>query len=155
MIKAAPHLAFCTASQIRVDFFGGQTGDEQSTGVILPGCLLSQSPPSQELSFPGTFKVVCRTFDHFVGGMKHLYEVSSCRNASRAQQQHGAVRLYYIAAEEVEWDYASNKSSAPKIYNVSCNEERYTEQKVWRVWGTALLASRGKGLSILPRAEGF
>uniref|UniRef100_A0A663LLI7 ferroxidase n=1 Tax=Athene cunicularia TaxID=194338 RepID=A0A663LLI7_ATHCN len=57
----------------------------------------------------GTFKVVCRTFDHFVGGMKHLYEVSSCRNTTRTQQQHGAMRLYYIAAEEVEWDYASNK----------------------------------------------
>ncbi|NXB01942.1 HPHL1 protein, partial [Cnemophilus loriae] len=71
----------------------------------------------------GTFKVVCRTFDHFVGGMKHLYEVSSCRNATRAQQQHGAMRLYYIAAEEVEWDYASNKSSAPKIYNISSYEE--------------------------------
>uniref|UniRef100_A0A8C9FEY4 ferroxidase n=1 Tax=Pavo cristatus TaxID=9049 RepID=A0A8C9FEY4_PAVCR len=78
----------------------------------------------------GTFKVVCRTFDHFVGGMKHLYEVSSCRNATRAQQQRSAVRLYYIAAEEVEWDYASNKSSAPKIYNISSNEERYTKQEV-------------------------
>ncbi|XP_064895970.1 ferroxidase HEPHL1 isoform X2 [Columba livia] len=73
----------------------------------------------------GTFKVVCRTFDHFVGGMKHLYEVSSCRNTTRAQQQHGVMRLYYIAAEEVEWDYASNKSSAPNIYNVSSNEESY------------------------------
>ncbi|NXO83643.1 HPHL1 protein, partial [Sitta europaea] len=72
----------------------------------------------------GTFKVVCRTFDHFVGGMKHLYEVSSCRNTSRAQQQGGAMRLYYIAAEEVEWDYASNKSSASKIYNISSFEER-------------------------------
>ncbi|NXC71598.1 HPHL1 protein, partial [Anhinga anhinga] len=72
----------------------------------------------------GTFKVVCRTFDHFVGGMKHLYEVSSCRNNTRGQQWHGAMRLYYIAAEEVEWDYASNKSSAPKIYNISSNEER-------------------------------
>ncbi|NWX77142.1 HPHL1 protein, partial [Alca torda] len=72
----------------------------------------------------GTFKVVCRTFDHFVSGMKHLYEVSSCRNSTRGQQQRGAMRLYYIAAEEVEWDYASNKSSAPKIYNISSNEER-------------------------------
>ncbi|KAF1605018.1 Hephaestin-like protein 1, partial [Eudyptes chrysolophus] len=78
----------------------------------------------------GTFKVVCRTFDHFVSGMKHLYEVSSCRNTTRAQQQHGAIRLYYIAAEEVEWDYASNKSSALKIYNVSSNEERYPKQKM-------------------------
>ncbi|NWS66805.1 HPHL1 protein, partial [Crotophaga sulcirostris] len=77
----------------------------------------------------GTFKVVCRTFDHFVGGMKHLYEVSSCRNTTRAQQKHGTMRLYYIAAEEVEWDYASNKSSAPNIYNISSNEERYPKQK--------------------------
>ncbi|NXX48034.1 HPHL1 protein, partial [Tricholaema leucomelas] len=77
----------------------------------------------------GTFKVVCRTFDHFVGGMKHLYEVSSCRNTTRGQQQHGDMRLYYIAAEEVEWDYASNKSSAPNIYNISSYEERYPEEK--------------------------
>ncbi|NWU50922.1 HPHL1 protein, partial [Dromas ardeola] len=77
----------------------------------------------------GTFKVVCRTFDHFVGGMKHLYEVSSCRNTTQGQQQRGAMRLYYIAAEEVEWDYASNKSSAPKIYNISSNKERYPKQK--------------------------
>ncbi|NXR88110.1 HPHL1 protein, partial [Hypocryptadius cinnamomeus] len=74
----------------------------------------------------GTFKVVCRTFDHFVGGMKHLYEVSSCRNPTRAQQQRGALRLYYIAAEELEWDYASNKSSAPKVYNISSYEESCT-----------------------------
>ncbi|NWI03308.1 HPHL1 protein, partial [Tichodroma muraria] len=73
----------------------------------------------------GMFKVVCRTFDHFVGGMKHLYEVSSCRNTTRSQQQRGAMRLYYIAAEEVEWDYASNKSSAPKIYNISSYEESF------------------------------
>ncbi|NWY72632.1 HPHL1 protein, partial [Erithacus rubecula] len=77
----------------------------------------------------GTFKVVCRTFDHFVGGMKHLYEVSSCHNTTQAQQQHGAMRLYYIAAEEIEWDYASNKSSASKIYNISSYEERYPSQK--------------------------
>ncbi|NXM35160.1 HPHL1 protein, partial [Oxyruncus cristatus] len=78
----------------------------------------------------GTFKVVCRTFDHFVGGMKHLYEVSSCHNTTRAQQQYRAMRLYYIAAEEVEWDYASNKSSEPKIYNISSNEESCQETEL-------------------------
>uniref|UniRef100_A0A672TTB0 ferroxidase n=1 Tax=Strigops habroptila TaxID=2489341 RepID=A0A672TTB0_STRHB len=78
----------------------------------------------------GTFKVVCRTFDHFVGGMKHLYEVSSCRNTTQAQQQSGTMRIYYVAAEEVEWDYASNKSSEPNIYNISSNEERYSNQKL-------------------------
>ncbi|NWT86283.1 HPHL1 protein, partial [Lanius ludovicianus] len=78
----------------------------------------------------GTFKVVCRTFDHFVGGMKHLYEVSSCSSTTQAQPQRGAMRLYYIAAEEVEWDYASNKSSAPKIYNISSNEESCSRKRV-------------------------
>ncbi|NWW16444.1 HPHL1 protein, partial [Falcunculus frontatus] len=92
----------------------------------------------------GTFKVVCRTFDHFVGGMKHLYEVSSCRNTTQAHQQHGAMRLYYIAAEEIEWDYASNKSSAPKIYNISSNEERYPTQKT--VVGTVHTYSGGETL---------
>ncbi|NWZ14483.1 HPHL1 protein, partial [Agelaius phoeniceus] len=92
----------------------------------------------------GTFKVVCRTFDHFVGGMKHLYEVSSCRSPSRAQQQHGAMRVYYIAAEEVEWDYASNKSSAPKVYNISSYEERYPTQKT--VVGTQHTHSGGETL---------
>lgn len=45
------------------------------------------------------------------------------------------MRIYYIAAEEVEWDYASNKSLAPKIYNVSSSEERYPEQKTLVVTG--------------------
>ncbi|NXC48375.1 HPHL1 protein, partial [Penelope pileata] len=98
----------------------------------------------------GTFKVVCRTFDHFVGGMKHLYEVSSCRNATRAQQQRGAMRLYYIAAEEVEWDYASNKSSEPNIYNISSNEERQVlmasleEQKSLRVLRKTMAPFQGQ-----------
>lgn len=74
--------------------------------------------------------------------MKHLYEVSSCRNNTRSQQQHGAMRLYYIAAEEVEWDYASNKSSAPKIYNVSSNEERYPKQKILMAWGTLIVEGK-------------
>ncbi|NWV43174.1 HPHL1 protein, partial [Grantiella picta] len=92
----------------------------------------------------GTFKVVCRTFDHFVGGMKHLYEVSSCHNTTRAQQQRGAMRLFYIAAEEIEWDYASNKSSAPKIYNISSYEERYPNQKP--IVGTGHTHSGGETL---------
>uniref|UniRef100_A0A8B9PUZ7 ferroxidase n=1 Tax=Apteryx owenii TaxID=8824 RepID=A0A8B9PUZ7_APTOW len=84
----------------------GTTRDGLALFPHLSGTALMQ--PDQ-LSFSGTFKVVCRTFDHFVGGMKHLYEVSSCRNTTQAQQQYSAVRLYYIAAEEVEWDYTSNK----------------------------------------------
>ncbi|XP_044875716.1 ferroxidase HEPHL1 [Mauremys mutica] len=60
----------------------------------------------------GTFKVVCRTFDHFVAGMKQMYEVNSCSSTARPGQPYGTMRTYYIAAEEVEWDYAPNKTWA-------------------------------------------
>nr|XP_006134465.1 hephaestin-like protein 1 isoform X1 [Pelodiscus sinensis]XP_006134466.1 hephaestin-like protein 1 isoform X2 [Pelodiscus sinensis] len=60
----------------------------------------------------GVFQVVCRTFDHFVAGMKQLYEVNSCSSAARPGQPYGTMRTYYIAAEEVEWDYAPNKTWA-------------------------------------------
>uniref|UniRef100_A0A674K648 ferroxidase n=1 Tax=Terrapene triunguis TaxID=2587831 RepID=A0A674K648_9SAUR len=58
----------------------------------------------------GIFKVVCRTFDHFVAGMKQMYEVNSCNSTARPGQPYGTMRTYYIAAEEVEWDYAPNKT---------------------------------------------
>ncbi|XP_067424284.1 ferroxidase HEPHL1 [Emydura macquarii macquarii] len=60
----------------------------------------------------GIFQVVCRTFDHFVGGMKQMYEVNSCHSTARPGQPYGTMRTYYVAAEEVEWDYAPNKSWA-------------------------------------------
>uniref|UniRef100_A0A8B9CZD4 ferroxidase n=1 Tax=Anser brachyrhynchus TaxID=132585 RepID=A0A8B9CZD4_9AVES len=42
--------------------------------------------------------------------LSHIQGGFSCRNATRAQQQHNTMRIFYIAAEEVEWDYASNKT---------------------------------------------
>uniref|UniRef100_A0A8C8SW76 ferroxidase n=1 Tax=Pelusios castaneus TaxID=367368 RepID=A0A8C8SW76_9SAUR len=57
----------------------------------------------------GIFKVACRTFDHFVGGMKQMYEVNSCGSTVRPGQPYGTMRTYYIAAEEMEWDYAPDK----------------------------------------------
>uniref|UniRef100_A0A8C4VXT1 ferroxidase n=1 Tax=Gopherus evgoodei TaxID=1825980 RepID=A0A8C4VXT1_9SAUR len=70
----------------------------------------------------GIFKVVCRTFDHFVAGMKQMYEVNSCSSTARPGQPYGTMRTYYIAAEEVEWDYAPNKTWALSDKDASmCN----------------------------------
>ncbi|EMP36156.1 Hephaestin-like protein 1 [Chelonia mydas] len=60
----------------------------------------------------GIFKVVCRTFDHFVAGMKQMYEVNRCSSTARPGQPYGTMRTYYVAAEELEWDYAPNKTWA-------------------------------------------
>ncbi|XP_060090916.1 ferroxidase HEPHL1 [Heteronotia binoei] len=72
----------------------------------------------------GTFRVDCRTFDHFIGGMKHLYKVKACRKASEDRKWYGTVRTHYIAAEEEEWDYAPNKTWAEKG-NSASQEESY------------------------------
>nr|XP_056714332.1 ferroxidase HEPHL1 [Euleptes europaea] len=72
----------------------------------------------------GTFQVVCRTFDHFTGGMKQLYKVKACHKAAEDGRWYGTVRTHYLAAEEVEWDYAPNKSWAEKENSMS-KEESY------------------------------
>ncbi|XP_054830441.1 ferroxidase HEPHL1 [Eublepharis macularius] len=73
----------------------------------------------------GTFEVVCRTFDHFTGGMKQLYKVKACHRAAEDRRQYGTIRTYLIAAEEVEWDYAPDKSWAEKKEDSAHKEESY------------------------------
>uniref|UniRef100_A0A7M4FAK8 Hephaestin like 1 n=1 Tax=Crocodylus porosus TaxID=8502 RepID=A0A7M4FAK8_CROPO len=83
----------------------------------------------------GTFEVVCRTFDHFVAGMKQLYEVNSCTNTGHSRQRYATMRTFYIAAEEVEWDYASNKT-----FQVSQN----LSSALWKVKGEDRIGSKYK-----------
>uniref|UniRef100_A0A670YAF9 ferroxidase n=1 Tax=Pseudonaja textilis TaxID=8673 RepID=A0A670YAF9_PSETE len=74
----------------------------------------------------GTFQVACRTFEHFTGGMKQWYNVKSCgKSSSDDHRHHGTVRTYYVAAEEVEWDYAPNKTWAEKKMEGMSQKESY------------------------------
>ncbi|XP_053564591.1 ferroxidase HEPHL1 [Bombina bombina] len=58
----------------------------------------------------GRFEVSCRTTDHNIGGMKQLYKVSECSDSSPPETQYGVVRSYFIAAEEMEWDYSPDRT---------------------------------------------
>ncbi|KAL8191120.1 UNVERIFIED_CONTAM: hephaestin-like 1, partial [Gekko kuhli] len=73
----------------------------------------------------GTFLVACGTFDHFTGGMKHRYKIEACHKGSEDRKPYGIIRTHYIAAEEVEWDYAPDKSWAEKKENSTSKEESY------------------------------
>ncbi|XP_053166227.1 ferroxidase HEPHL1 isoform X2 [Hemicordylus capensis] len=74
----------------------------------------------------GTFQVVCRTFDHFTSGMKQLYDVKSCHKvAPDGRWRYGTMRTFYIAVEEVEWDYAPDKRLAEKKGEATNKEESY------------------------------
>ncbi|XP_073530743.1 ceruloplasmin [Phyllobates terribilis] len=57
----------------------------------------------------GVFNVECMTTDHYTGGMRQRYRVQSCgkQESSKALFY---THTYYIAAEEVEWDYSPNRT---------------------------------------------
>ncbi|XP_075719753.1 ceruloplasmin-like [Rhinoderma darwinii] len=56
----------------------------------------------------GVFNVECMTTDHYTGGMRQHYTVKSC-NKKNSTFQYARKVTYYIAAEEVEWDYSPNR----------------------------------------------
>lgn len=56
--------------------------------------------------FVGTWALVCKTNDHFNAGTKALYHVNKCGRLTAHERMTGNNRTYYIAAEEIEWEYA-------------------------------------------------
>uniref|UniRef100_G1M2N6 ferroxidase n=1 Tax=Ailuropoda melanoleuca TaxID=9646 RepID=G1M2N6_AILME len=73
----------------------------------------------------GIFRLFCFTMHHFVRGMNQLYEVNSCGNKDPSEQPYGMIRTFYIAAEEVEWDYAPNKNWEFEKQHLDAGGERH------------------------------
>ncbi|XP_012589373.1 PREDICTED: hephaestin isoform X1 [Condylura cristata] len=60
---------------------------------------------------PGTFEIYCQAGSHREAGMRAIYNVSQCpRHKATPQEHYQAARIYYIMAEEVEWDYCPDRS---------------------------------------------
>ncbi|XP_053164229.1 ceruloplasmin isoform X2 [Hemicordylus capensis] len=54
----------------------------------------------------GEWVLSCQVNDHIEGGMNAIYKVEKCESHSPPPQDSPKVRHYYIAAEEVIWNYA-------------------------------------------------
>ncbi|KAL0994973.1 hypothetical protein UPYG_G00130140 [Umbra pygmaea] len=73
---------------------------------------------------PGVYEVSCRVTDHYSGGMRQQYRVTSCsgNNITHSSTTASATVLrYYISAEEVEWDYSPDR--AWELENFQATEE--------------------------------
>nr|XP_020835450.1 ceruloplasmin-like [Phascolarctos cinereus] len=57
----------------------------------------------------GEFDVVCVTTDHYTAGMKNKYRVKQCNQPFKDNTNYEKNKVYYIAAVEVEWDYAPSR----------------------------------------------
>ncbi|XP_055971194.1 ferroxidase HEPHL1 [Sorex fumeus] len=73
----------------------------------------------------GLFRVFCSTLHHFARGMNQIYEVGSCGHKEPSEQPYGMIRTFYIAAEEVEWDYAPNKNWEFEKQHLDAGGERH------------------------------
>lgn len=74
------------------------------------------------LSIPssGMFEIYCQAGSHRESGMKAVYNVSQCPgNQANHHQRYQAARIYYIMAEEVEWDYCPDRSWELEWHNQS------------------------------------
>ncbi|KAM5128517.1 hephaestin isoform 6-T6 [Callospermophilus lateralis] len=72
---------------------------------------------------PGTFEIYCQAGSHREAGMRAIYNVSQCPGHHVSpRQRYQAARIYYIMAEEVEWDYCPDRSWELEWYNKSEKE---------------------------------
>uniref|UniRef100_A0A8D0HH34 ferroxidase n=1 Tax=Sphenodon punctatus TaxID=8508 RepID=A0A8D0HH34_SPHPU len=76
----------------------------------------------------GTFKVVCRTFDHFAAGMKQMYHVNACSNpAHPGQRNQIAINYGHVFMNQGEDNIGSKYKKV--VYREYVNGE-FTEHKV-------------------------
>lgn len=72
---------------------------------------------------PGIFEIYCQAGSHRNAGMMAIYNVSQCPgHQATPHQRYQAARIYYIMAEEVEWDYCPDRSWELEWHNQSEKE---------------------------------
>ncbi|XP_053467305.1 ferroxidase HEPHL1 [Ictalurus furcatus] len=95
-------------------YFQGNTfqreGTTQDTLSLFPhtSVTVSMIPDNN-----GVFGLSCRTTDHYRGGMLQLYTVKSCTPSQNPQSEGTTFQpdvYFYLAAEEVVWNYAPNRT---------------------------------------------
>ncbi|XP_061266277.1 hephaestin isoform X5 [Bos javanicus] len=68
----------------------------------------------------GTFEIYCQEGSHREAGMRAIYNVSLCPgHQANPHQRYQAARIYYIMAEEMEWDYCPDRSWELEWHNQS------------------------------------
>lgn len=111
---------FCVGSEFDVHtvYFHGHTFHRhaENTDAQELSAQLSETVV-MDINNPGKWAIVCRTIVHYQTGMQVLYNVKQCGahdpwfNLKPSPRLAGRVRRYYIAAEEILWQYAPLKRS--------------------------------------------
>ncbi|XP_070262050.1 ceruloplasmin-like [Myotis yumanensis] len=104
-------------------YFSGNTfisaGERGDTVALFPHTseTLLMTPDST-----GIFDVVCLTSQHYQGGMKHKYKVRQCSEQYPHQTQYQKEKIFYIAAEEVVWNYSPSRTWERELHHLQRKE---------------------------------
>uniref|UniRef100_G5EA73 Ceruloplasmin n=1 Tax=Sarcophilus harrisii TaxID=9305 RepID=G5EA73_SARHA len=92
---------------VHAAFFHGQTLTNQHHRVdtinLFPATLIDALMVAKN---PGEWLLSCQNFNHMKAGLKAFFQVQDCKKPSYDNVDGKTIRHYYIAAEEIIWNYA-------------------------------------------------
>ncbi|XP_030634614.1 hephaestin-like protein 1 isoform X2 [Chanos chanos] len=149
-----PGLEVCTGSLVSWHLFGIGNEADIHSAYFHGHTLLDRGHRTDVLSlFPATFVTAemiprtigkwllsCQVNDHIRAGMQAFYQVSACGSKSKAAPTAppGHERHYYIAAEEIAWDYAPldvNTFTGQPLTEVDSDSEVFFSRDEGRLGG--------------------
>ncbi|CAM4609155.1 unnamed protein product [Lepidochelys olivacea] len=87
---------------------------------------------------PGEWLLSCQVNDHIEGGMQAIFEVKDCKKPTTDHSEYTNVRHYYLAAEEIIWNYgpsAINHFTGQQLV-IDSESQTFFEQNEKRIGGS-------------------
>lgn len=126
---------------VHAAFFHGQTLTNKNYRVdtinLFPATLFDAFMVAQN---PGEWMLSCQNLNHLKAGLQAFFQVQDCHKPSSEDDIRGKnVRYYYIAAEEIIWNYAPSNIDTFTKENLTAPEsasEVFFEQGPTRIGGS-------------------
>ncbi|NXP78124.1 CERU protein, partial [Ramphastos sulfuratus] len=147
-----PNLTMCVGDKVKWHLFGmgneadihsayfhGQTLTERHHRVdtinLFPATFVDAVMIPRS---PGEWLLGCQVNDHIEGGMQALFKVRDCRKSLRDHNKSTNIREYFIAAEEIIWNYgpsAMNHFTGQEL-TADSDSHVFFEQSETRIGGS-------------------
>lgn len=125
---------------IHAAYFHGQTLTSKNYRIdtinLFPATLIDAFMVAQT---PGEWMLSCQNLNHLKAGLQAFFQVKDCKKLSHEPPAQGEVRQYYIAAEEILWNYAPSGTDTITNQNLTEPEsasEVFFEQGATRIGGS-------------------
>ncbi|XP_051482285.1 ceruloplasmin [Apus apus] len=147
-----PNLTMCVEDKVKWHLFGMGNEADIHSAYFHGQTLIERHHRVDTISlFPATFVdavmvprgrgewlLSCQVNDHIEGGMQALYEVKDCGKSTTNHNERTKIREYFIAAEEIIWNYgpsAVNNFTGQELISDS-ESHTFFEQNETRIGGS-------------------